>query len=421
MEECGRGILLGVNFPTLGYARAQGSCEVSKPQEKTIAKQPTNHTNKNMTATKTRSKKNTIATEFSVEARELQSAIDIIAPAVPSRPSHPILANILIATKAGEMALTGFNLSLGIKHTIAITEGIERSFCVSLGLLKDIVSKLEGAIGFAFEENQVVIVGKSGTYKLGTFASEEFPEFPEVEIEGSAPIQLPTKIFLDGLKQTMFAASTEESKQMLCGVKITAADGAIEFAGTNGHYLSVASSEFLDAFECILPVDAAKPLMKHSDETFLLKVDRGLAEFQMGNTIVTTRLLEGQYPDYQRLIPTQFATKWTIDRAAFIQSLERIAVLADQSRSIIVLDCNESELSISCDVADIGSGVETIEVEVDGLPIKLAFNVKYLLQGLRAMKGDRVLMQLNAPTSPVVITPIGEGMTFLIMPVQIRI
>ena len=140
--------------------------------------------------------------------------------------------------------------------------------------------------------------------------------------------------------------------------------------------------------------------------------------------MLTTRSLEGTYPNYGQLIPASFSRTISLDRRAFTASLERVAVLADQHNNVvkISLDPARGVVIISVDAQDVGSGSEQLPAEIEGEPIDIAFNVRYLLEGLKAIGTERVRIQCNAATTPAVLSPVGEeaDYTYLVMPVQIR-
>ena len=141
--------------------------------------------------------------------------------------------------------------------------------------------------------------------------------------------------------------------------------------------------------------------------------------------MVTSRTLEGTYPNYRQLIPDGFNRSLAMDRRALVAALERIAVLADQHNNVVKFSSQPDDgvVLISADAQDVGSGSESLAAELSGDAIQIAFNVRYLLDGLKAMVGDRIVLHCNAPTTPAVLRPQQEeqdGFTYLVMPVQIR-
>ena len=163
--------------------------------------------------------------------------------------------------------------------------------------------------------------------------------------------------------------------------------------------------------------------MRSSAEPLALHFDQGQVVFEWANQRLTSRILEGQYPAYRQLIPRQFERQIALERRQLLSALERIAVLADQKNNIVKfsIDSVNQELALSVEAQDVGSGREAMPAQISGESIEVAFNIKYLIDGLKALQSNVIQMQLNNPLSPVILTPLGSlKMTYLIMPVQIR-
>jgi DNA polymerase-3 subunit beta len=162
---------------------------------------------------------------------------------------------------------------------------------------------------------------------------------------------------------------------------------------------------------------------RQSDEPLSLFCDRGQVVFLWADQVLTSRSLDGTYPNYRQLIPESFSRTISLDRRAFVSGLERVAVLADQHNNVVKLSAEPAtgQLVIQADAQDVGSGSEALAASIHGDAIQIAFNVRYLLDGLKAMACDQVLLQCNAPTTPAILTPAdGAQFTYLVMPVQIR-
>lgn len=371
---------------------------------------------------------------------DLSANLAIVSRVVPSRPSHPVLANVLLNAdeKAQRVSLTGFDLSLGIQTSFEAQVETGGTLTLPAKLLNDIVSRLpDGDLTLeeAEDESVVTLHSSSGRYQVRGMGAEEFPELPLVEEGQSA--QLSPEMLIEGLRGSLFATSADETKQVLTGVHLRSAQDSVEFAATDGHRLAVvqaveeateAANPAKQEIEVTVPAKAFRELERllqahQEDAAIALRFDPSQMVFELGYQRVTSRLLEGQYPNYRQLIPTQFSRQATVDRRLLTGSLERIAVLADQKNNIVklYLDSAKSELTLSVEAQDVGSGRETIPAQISGDDLEIAFNVRYLLDGLKALPTAEVQLQCNTPTSPAVLSPIGgTKMTYLVMPVQIR-
>ena len=379
---------------------------------------------------------------------ELNTALQLVSRAVASRPTHPVLANVLLTADAGtdRLSLTGFDLSLGIQT--ALTASVESSGAITLParLLGEIVSRLssDSPITLATDEagEQVELKSLSGSYQMRGMSADDFPELPLVE-SGNA-VKVNARALLTALRGTLFASSSDEAKQLLTGVHLHFDGKAMEAAATDGHRLAVLSlADALDVettlssdtddegenFAVTLPSRSLREVERliagwRGDDQVSLFCDKGQVVFLAADQVVTSRTLDGTYPNYRQLIPDGFARSFDVDRRAFIAALERIAVLADQHNNVVKVsgDSTSELLQISADAQDVGSGSESLSAEFTGDAVQIAFNVRYVLDGLKVMDSDRIVLRCNAPTTPAIISPKDDdiGFTYLVMPVQIR-
>lgn len=403
---------------------------------------------------------------------DLNTNLSLVSRAVPSRPTHPVLGNVLFMadTKTQQVRLTAFDLSLGIQASFAaqVEEGGE--IAIPAKLLNDIVSRLpEGEITLEDETGEdtsdedsnrriVTLTSASGRYIVRGMGAEEFPELPQ--IEAGFAIHFGVEALVEGLRGTIFATSADETKQVLTGVHLIMQNDSLEFAATDGHRLAVvettnqnsasddeqaseeatkstdgvavttatAGASDASELEVTLPARALRELermlgMHQSTDTVALHFEQGQIIFQGGNQRLTSRTLEGQYPAYRQLIPHQFQRQVTIDRRQLLSAVERIAVLADQKNNVVKfsIDSVAQQLALSVEAQDVGSGQESMPAQVTGESLDIAFNVKYLIDGLKALSTSDIQIQMNTGNSPVILTPVGgRKMTYLVMPVQLR-
>lgn len=374
---------------------------------------------------------------------DLSANLSLVSRAVPSRPTHPVLGNVLLTCDAGtqRVSLTAFDLSLGIQTSFPAEVEDSGEIALPAKLFSDIVGKLpNGSVSLdANEEFSATIAAQSSRYQIQGMSAEEFTTLPVVET-GEA-VYLPVAALLEGMRGSLFAASGDETKQILTGVHLSVEADSLEFAATDGHRLAVVRAamvedednptEAMEPFAVTVPGRTLRELERilvaqQSSEPVALYCDRGQLALQWGDYYITSRTLEGQYPAYNQLIPRQFDRQVTVERKLLLGALDRISVIADQKSNHIVkfsIDSVNQTVGISADAQDAGSGRETIDsAQISGEDsIDIAFNVKYLMESLKNLPTTEVQIQMNTPTSPVVIVPLGGAKaTHLVMPVQVR-
>ncbi|MBD1831169.1 DNA polymerase III subunit beta [Cyanobacteria bacterium FACHB-472] len=391
---------------------------------------------------------------------DLSTNLSIVGRVVPSRPTHPVLANVKLEAnqETQRVSLTAFDLSLGIQTSFPAQVEEAGILTLPAKLLNDIVSRLpdgtitledEGAGETNSEGIIATLTSTSGSYKVRGMGAEEFPELPVIENGETA--YLPAAALIEGLRGSLFATSPDETKQVLTGVHLTFQQEEIEFAATDGHRLSVVqttnqsevdedttvSSAEANKREITIPARALRELerilgMRQSAEAdssgkesaIALHIDQGQVVFELADQRITSRTLEGQFPAYRQLIPQKFERQITIDRRQLLNSLERIAVLADQKNNIVkfTIDSSNQKISLSVEAQDVGSGRESLPAQIAGNSLEIAFNVAYLRDGLKALQSSEIQIHMNTGNSPVILTPLGGlKMTYLVMPVQLRV
>ena len=375
------------------------------------------------------------AIKFVCSQGDLNTHLSIVSRAVPSRPNKPVLANILVNVDEDtqRITLTSFDETLGIQTSFSAHVDTGGILTVPAKLLGDIVAKLPPEdLDFIQSETEPVITltCSAGEYCVRGMDAADYPNLPLVEDGQVASVS--AESILEGLRGALFATSSDETKQVLTGVHVVAEPENLEFAATDGHRLAVVQS--VDDSGVDLSIDVTVPgkalrelerLLQayQGTEPVALRFDPTQVVFELGHQRITTRLLEGQYPNYRQLIPRKFERQLTIDRKQLMAALERIGVLADQRNNIVKLSIANTgqTLALSVEAQEVGSGREEMSAQVTGDDLDIAFNVRYLLEGLRALPSSEIQLQCNSATSPAILTPVsGLQMTYLVMPVQIR-
>jgi DNA polymerase-3 subunit beta len=370
---------------------------------------------------------------------ELNQALTLVSRAISSRPSHPILSTVLLSADAttGRLTLTGYDLALGLQATIPASVETSGTTALPAHLLGGIVARLanDSPITLCAAEEQATITSLSGSYQLSAANPDDYPDLPAATGDS---LSVDTDALARAIRATAFCASSEESKKILMGVHLQLDDAGLECAATDGHRLAVLRIEKVPAdggdgsgepFSVTVPARSLRELERllsgrPAGEPLSLFCERGQVVVLWADQVLTSRSLDGTYPNYHQLIPPSFSRSLKFDRRGFSQALERVAVLADQENNVVKLrsDPEAGTVTILADAQDVGRGSESLPVVAEGEPIEIAFNVRYLLDGLKVMTSDQVLLRCNGPVTPAVISPSGDenDFTYLLMPIQVR-
>lgn len=385
--------------------------------------------------------------KFTCNQSDFNAILSLVSRAVSSRPTHPVLGNLLLVADPvnGRVSVTAFDLSLGIRSSLAAEVSEGGTITLPAKLLTDIVSRLsEGSLTLAVPEDAdaeeallATLISASGKFQIRGLSAADFPELPTVDSQEA--LLLPVHALIEGLRGSLFAASTDETKQVLTGIHLAGSQDSLEFAATDGHRLAVVEAATqnedeskpvlsnLEGFNATIPARALRELERilaayPDTEAIKLFIDETQVVFELGEQRLTSRKIDGAYPAYQQLIPRSFARTVSLDRKQLLNSLERVSVLSDQKNNLVkfTIDGKAGLLSLSVEAQDLGNAKESIPADITGDSGEIAFNVKYLLDGLKALPASDIQMKLNEGNQPVIFTPLGGlKMTYLVMPVQI--
>lgn len=385
--------------------------------------------------------------KFIAEQEVLKSCLFLVTKAIPSRPTHPILANVLMVVKESQQTatLTGFDLNLGIKTTLSVNAIEGGEITLPAKLLSDIINKLPNGtttieVESRDDENPFVTIISStgGKYTLRGVTSEEYPELPLCS--NSNKITIPTSVLFDSLKVTLHSVSHDEAKNILTGIHLIQKqpyvneggykfDGYFELASTDGHRLSVVrnDSHSDQEFELTIPAKTLKEVNGYlasvpKIESVDLFYEDNLLMLSFGDTIFTSRKLDGAFPNYSQLIPNKFGLRCVVERKALLEAVDRVGIMATDKNNMIILSITRNEVTVSSNASDLGSAKETILCESNNEDLyRIGFNIKYLSEALKSLDSSEVKINCNSPQQPVIINPLNaKAITILVMPVQIK-
>lgn len=390
--------------------------------------------------------------------RELFDAVQTVARAVSGRTSLPILSHVLVRPVGdGRLRLMATDLemwiecSIGSRISFGFDDGDQPGFTFPAKLFTEMLG--------AFPENDVILerpdvksktsvrCGRSN-YDLLGLSPDEFPAPPEVDQTASFTILGSALKAL--IREVNFAVSTDETRVTLTGVLVKFDGATIKLVATDTHRLAVtegpvcsgdgagtaviparAMNEVLrltgedDAIQVVLAAGQARFEFrkraddKDTDATSVAGLD---GRFRVDTTTMITQLIDGQFPNYERVIPQSYDRKITIDRQDFISSVKRIAIVAKENAQRVVLETQGDQLALTAESGTIGTGRDELEIAREGADIAIAFNVKYLADALNAIDAEGVSLEMTEPTRPAVIRPVGgKRPTYLcvLMPMQV--
>lgn len=374
--------------------------------------------------------------KLKISQTQLESVLAIASHAIPTKPTHPILSSFVLHSNSEtqKLTVTAFNLSLGIRAQCDCTVESEGTIALPARLLEEVVAHLpKSDITLEVNDSVAILTHSTGKCQLQTANPEDFSALPEVS---GTPVTLAVAKLQQALKATLFVASRDEIKQVIAGVYFKFADANWEAAATDGHRLAIASDSIgsnnttaFGAVEATIPYQTLAQLERILDRVpnnCTINVSDGIAVFDLQDVRLTSRLLEGQYPDYPSLIPTQFQYCFKIDKKALDSALKRTSIVALQKDKVvkIAFDAARRCATISAQSPDVGDAVEALAIEVENAAsdnLEIGFNIKYLLDAIKVIASEQVLIEANKPERPVIVKPLGSSINqlMMVMPVQL--
>ena len=366
--------------------------------------------------------------KFNCQKSELVQAIQIVSKAVASKPQTPILSGIHLHAEGQTLELQATDYEIGILCKISAEVELPGDIVLSGRYLQEVVRSLPGeSVDFTYdkEENTVKIRSNAANFTLLSLSAHDFPKIHMLEGNISFPIR--NNQLSDLIKKTVFACSTDEARPIFTGCFMDVADSTVTMAATNTHRLSV-KKEVLDPFEgaihVIIPAKILNELMKiiASDvpEDVQVISTYNQISFAFRNVYITSRLIEGQFPDYHRVIPADFNTRVTLDTAEFLSAVDRVSLISRSGEyNIICLEFGNGQVHITSNNPDIGNAEETVPAVVDGPDIRIAFNAKYVTDSLKNMDSKKFYFSLGQPLTPAAMRQEGdETFTYIVTPVR---
>jgi DNA polymerase III subunit beta len=365
---------------------------------------------------------------FSVGKNVLLKELNLLQGIVEKKSTIPILSNVLIETvNDSTISLVATDLDVSLQTECTAESAKPGSMVLQARKLFEIVRNLPDAeINFAKEDNDwVKVVCASSEFRIVGQAKEHFPSTPKADKAG---ITIPATVLHGLINRTVFAITQEESRYALNGALLLFGEGRLQMVATDGHRLSLAASDLessSEPFKVIIPKKALIELAKltaGAEEDIEMSRDENHLYFEIQSRHLTSRMLAGQFPNYDLVLPKNNDKSIGLNADKISQAIKRAALMADERSHGIKIDLANGKLSITSQSADVGEAKEMIPLDYTGDNLSIGFNAQYMLDFLGVVGTDEVLFEFKDEQSPALLRPSGEGESdykYVVMPMRL--
>lgn len=365
--------------------------------------------------------------EISCLSENLAKTLNLVSRIIPSHPSLPVLGNLLLETSKGVLKISSTNLEIGLISKVGVKIKKEGRITIPSRLFTEYINSLpEGKIDLFLEKNDLHIISGRSKATIKGISASEFPLIPQPK-EPSL-VNLPASNLLEGINLVVFAAAFDESRPVLSGVLMSFLDNELKLVATDSYRLSEKKLKLKNKLKeekrIIVPARAIQELSRLLDEKEG-QVEITLGEnqifFHLDDIELTSRLIEGNFPSYEPIIPDHHETKATLSSEEFIRAIKSASLFAQEAANNVKLEIRtKGELEISATTPQVGETQTTLEVKVEGPDAEITFNAKYLLDVLGNLKGKEVSLETSGCLNPGVIrAPQIPSYIHIIMPLKV--
>jgi DNA polymerase-3 subunit beta len=369
---------------------------------------------------------------------ELKRGLAIVGHAVAGKSPLPVLSNILIATDGSNLKLAASNLDLGITHWIAADISEPGAVTLPARLLSDVVGGLPNdRVSITLDERTQTATVECGrfTSNIKGIEAEQFPDIPTTA-EREPTFSLAPATMREAIEQVSIAATTDDARPVLSGVLVRVHDTHIVLAAADGFRLATRTVQLPEPSrsiqEFIVPARAMAELARtigdaDSPVAVILMPSGNQVLFHVGQTEIVSRLIDGKFPDFERIIPQNYATRCILETAELAKAVKLASFFASASQNVVKLtmesggELGPGKLIISANASEVGDNTGEIDGMVQGEGGQIALNVKYLSDALSVMKTAQVAFETQTHQNPGVFKPVGQdGYIHIVMPMSIR-
>jgi len=358
---------------------------------------------------------------------KLLAPLQQVTGIVERRHTLPILSNVLISAGGGKVDFLATDLEVQVTSSAQLDGNAEGTVTVGARKLYDILRALpeDAEVSLEAKESRMTVKAGKSRFNLQTLAAADFPRMVEAK-DASKTLRLPQKALKKALGLVQFAMAVQDIRYYLNGVLFSVEGSTLRVVATDGHRLSFASQSLEGdhgSVEAILPRKTVLELIKllgDNDDPVELAIGSNQARFRFGGIEIVSKIVEGKFPDYQKVIPTTHKNRVSIDRTTLAQSLNRAAILSNEKIRGVRLVFTKDALSIICTNNEQEEAEEGLAVEYDGDPLDIGFNISYLLDVLNHVESETVTVAMgDSNSSALVQMPGREDFKYVVMPMRI--
>ena len=367
--------------------------------------------------------------KISSEREALLRQLQTVSRVASTRSAIQALSGVQLRASSSGCELQATDMDVGLRVPLEAEVTREGVVVLPARLLLDVVRLLPAdtvSLELRAAEQDVELVSGNATFHIRTLRAEDFPPFPEPEPDSA--VSLPVAAFVATALKVANSASRDETRPVLTGILVSASERELRMVATDSYRLSVKETALEaplpSAFEVNVPARALQELARVSghveDEELRISVRQNQVLFELGGIVLSSRLIDGQFPNYRQLLPETYEHELRIAGAELTEVVRRISLLA-QKNAPLRLAFNPGELTISAQTPDIGEALESMPVAFQGEPLEIGFNPEFLRAGLEAIEEGDVLIKLISPLRPGLIESEENRFRYLIMPIRLNV
>lgn len=362
--------------------------------------------------------------KFKIAKQAFLEALQQVQHVVSNRTTLPILSNVLIEAVDGKLNMVTTDLDVGVRGSVEAEVLKDGATTLPVKRLVSIIRELpaEEVEVSVDNKNQASIKSGPSFFKIIGIGEEEFPPLPK--FDEARDYKIGQAALKDALKKTSYAISTDETRYVLNGIFASFKEGKLTLVATDGRRLAMVENEieFPSSHECdvIIPTKAVQELgrLLGDDDELLLRLTDSQVAFEVNGTLLVSKLIEGNYPNYRQVIPSNTTERIQVGREAFFETVRRVSLLASDKSNSVKLVFGDNNIEITANSQDVGEAQETIDVQYSGKQFAIAFNPEFLMAPLKALNTDNIYLDLIDEMSPGVIRVDGSFL-YVIMPMRV--